>query len=179
MQQKPRLGLGGSRRKTRRLPALGQMLGRAPPAPLPVLTRPASGRETRPPARSASLFPLPPPPAPVPPTLGVRMCSMAGPLLHGAGRTRPHAPARIHSAVGGARGGGFALGRRRQRGLAPPPGAAAPALGRHVGTRSPRGPRACVFALLPPALLGASLPRLWQRSSEPEPLAPFQEEQPV
>lgn len=57
-----------------------------PFALLLVLTRPAPCREARPPARSASHLLLPPPPARVPPTLGVRMCSMAGPRLQGTGR---------------------------------------------------------------------------------------------
>ncbi|XP_054099772.1 uncharacterized protein LOC128929422 isoform X2 [Callithrix jacchus] len=78
---------------------------------------------------------VPPPPALVPPTLGVRMCSMAGTRLQGPRRARPHAPACVCGATGGARGVGFAPGRGRNAGLAPPPGAprAAPGL--------PRGPR--------------------------------------
>lgn len=57
-----------------------------PLASLLLLTRPASRREARPLARSASHLLLPPPPARVPPTLGVRMCSMVGPRLQGTGR---------------------------------------------------------------------------------------------
>lgn len=73
-----------------------------------------------------------------------------GPRLQGPRCTAARAPTRIYSAAGGARGGGFAPGaggcgawlrlqvRRLQRG------------GR-VSTRRPRGPRACVCALRPPA----------------------------
>lgn len=57
-----------------------------PLASLLLLTRPASRREAGSPARSASHLLLPPPPARVPPTLGVRMCSMAGPRLQSTGR---------------------------------------------------------------------------------------------
>lgn len=78
-------------------------------------------------SRAYSILPsssLPPPPAPGPPTLGVRMCSMAGPRLQGpGGRSLTHLRARAARRGGRVGRGLRSRGARRAAGLAPPPGA--------------------------------------------------------
>lgn len=88
---------------------------------------------------------LPPPPRP--PTLGVRMCSMAGPRLQGPRRARPHAPARACSAMG-----------REGRGLRPErawagrgPGSASRCAGCAGAPGRLRGPGSSALRLLAPA----------------------------
>lgn len=77
MQQKPRLGLGGSKRKMRRLTALREMLEHAPDGLTP-RTDSASGRQRNPATRTLSI------PVPAPSSSRARATNLGGAdVLHG------------------------------------------------------------------------------------------------